>query len=83
DTFVKAVEQCLSRKINASITNVPLSCYYEYRWEILRFYSEFFHAQWTEYISEPIASIFIEEKINPTYIAISKANSTTLLIYYR
>jgi len=82
DEFVKDIEQSLSQKLKANITKMALPCYWEWSWEMLRFYTPILHAQWVEYISNLIANDFIEEKINPQYLTVNKANSTILLVYY-
>ena len=82
DAFIKDVEQSLSQKLKAKIAKKALPCYMKWSWEMLHFYTPIFHAQWVEYTSDLIANDFIEEKVNPRYLTVNRANSTTLLVYY-
>jgi len=80
--FAKDIEQSLSQKLKANVTNNALSYSWEWSWEALRFYTQILHVQWVDYVSNLIADGFIEEKINPQYLAVNKVNSTTLLVHY-
>ena len=82
EEFAEDIAWSLSQKLKASISNEALPYTWEWSWETLRFYSQILHNQWVEYISNLIVGKFTEQGIIIGYIAVYKADSTTLLIHF-
>jgi len=82
DKFAKDVEESLSYKLKASITDKVLPYSWKWGWSVLRFYATLLHDQWVEYVSNILAKEFIDARISPRYISIDEIDSTTLLIRF-
>ena len=82
EEFAEDIAWSLSQRLKASISNEALPYTWEWSWETLRFYSQILHNQWVEYISNLIVGSFTEQGIIIDYIAVYKADSTTLLIHF-
>jgi predicted transglutaminase-like protease len=82
DRFAKDVEESLSCKLKASITDKVLPYSWKWSWSVLRFYATLLHDQWVECVSNILAKEFIDARISPRYISIDEIDSTTLLIRF-
>jgi predicted transglutaminase-like protease len=82
DRFAKDVEESLSYKLKARITDKVLPYSWKWSWSVLRFYATLLHDQWVECVSNILAKEFIDARISPRYISIDEIDSTTLLIRF-